>query len=184
MKTEQENSPQERNGALHIPLKILAPLSNIAYSTGKWILIVAMLNIVVLVLVQIFFRYVLNDSLIFPETITKWSMVWAGYIGASIALRDKEHVAITLFVGLFAPQKRFWFQLATQLIVLLFIVMFFYLGVKQAFTNPAFSWEIGIRLMWPMLGIPLAASMMIIHQLYLICESIEKPLYDTSLSKK
>ncbi len=183
MKAEKEKGPKEEQAAMSIPLKILAPLSDMAYLTGKWILILAMLIIVVLVLMQIFWRYVLNNSLIYPETITKWAMVWAGYIGASIALRDKEHVAISLFVGMFAAKKRFMFKMAAQLIVLLFLMMFFYLGVKQALTNPAFSWEINIKLMWPMLGIPLAALMMIIHQLYLICESIEKPLQDESLSE-
>ncbi len=152
----------------------IAALSQGAYFVGKWLMILSMMGIVALVLIQIFWRYVLNDALMWPEEITKWCMVWAGYFGAGIALRKRLHISLLMAVDRLKEDVRNWTLFAGHFIVLFFLVYFVILGIQQAISNPAFSWVVNIHLRWPMMGMPLAGFLMVIHNLHLILEDFEK----------
>lgn len=146
--------------------------SNWAYFLGKWILIVTMFTIVCLVLVQVLMRYVFNTGLLWPEEITKWCLVWVGYVGAGVALKDKGHVTLSLFVDRLSQGMRFWALHAGKWVVLLFLIAFTILGVQQALRNPAYSWAVNVRYLWVMLGLPLAGTLMITHIFYFIFEDL------------
>ena len=147
-------------------------LSYFAFVLGKWLLICTMLSILVSVIVQVFFRYVLNQPLLGPAEITTWCLVWAGYIGASVALRHDEHISLSLFTSRMPRKMRFIVKLISRFIVLYFVALFVYFGLYMAITSPAFSWAVGVKLMWAMLGIPIAGIMMLLHVVYLILKDI------------
>ena len=147
-------------------------LSYFAFVIGKWLLICTMLSILVNVIVQVFFRYVLNQPLLGPAEITTWCLVWAGYIGASVALRHDQHISLSLFTSRMSSRTRFVVKLISRLIVLYFVVLFVYFGLTMAISSPAFSWAVGVKLMWAMLGIPVAGTMMVLHVVYLILKDI------------
>lgn len=147
-------------------------LSYAAFLVGKWLLMLTMLMIFVSVLVQVFFRYVLNQPLLGPAEITTWCLVWAGYLGAGVALRSDEHIALKIITSRLAPRQQFVFKLISRLIVLYFLVLFVYYGFVMALTSPAFSWAVEVKLMWAMLGIPVAGMAMLIHIIYLVFKDI------------
>lgn len=149
-------------------------LSYYAFVVGKWLLICTMLAILTSVIVQVFFRYVLNQPLLGPAEITTWCLVWAGYIGASVALRHDEHISLGLFTSRMPRNMRFVVKLVARFIVLYFVVLFVYFGFHMATTSPAFSWAVGVKLMWAMLGIPVAGTMMLLHVVYLILKDINE----------
>lgn len=150
----------------------LERLSNIAYYLGRWILILTMLFIFLGVFVQVFFRYVLNQPLLAPAELTAWSLVWIGYFGASVVLRHEEHISVQMLISKLGGKSRFWFKLLVKFILLFFVLFFIIYGLKMALTSTAFSWAVNIRVMWAMLGIPLAGSFMLVHMLYLILKDI------------
>ena len=49
-----------------------------------------------LVLYQVFTRYVLNSPAAFTEELVKYSLIWTGFIGAAYAFSTREHMALTL----------------------------------------------------------------------------------------
>ncbi len=165
-------SPSAR--AVWSAYRCLERISKICFFLGKWMLILCMGGIFLLIIIQVFFRYVLKYPLIWSEEPAKWLMVWAAYLGAGIALREGRHISLFLLVGRFSRTAQFWILLAGKGVVLFFLIFFTVFGYIQAVTNPAFSWAVQIRFMWPMLGIPLAGAFMLVHILLLIVMDIAR----------
>ena len=65
---------------------------------GRWISIVAIALMVVAILVQVFFRYVLNSALPWPDEAARFMMLWLTGLMAPIAFRRGGFVAIDMVV--------------------------------------------------------------------------------------
>lgn len=46
----------------------------------------------ILVLIQVFSRYVLNSPVAFTEELVRYSLIWTGFIGAAYAFSTREHM--------------------------------------------------------------------------------------------
>jgi len=49
----------------------------------------------ILVLIQVFSRYVLNSPVAFTEELVRYSLIWTGFIGAAYAFSTREHMSLT-----------------------------------------------------------------------------------------
>lgn len=67
----------------------------------------------VIVLIQVFFRYVLNDSLVWPEEVARFMMVWLTFLMAPIGYRLGSNVSLDMI------SKRFKGRMHTALKVLM-----------------------------------------------------------------
>jgi tripartite ATP-independent transporter DctM subunit len=56
--------------------------------------IVLILTTVVVTLTQVFFRYVLNASLSWPEELARWAFVWVVFVGMALGVHRDSHIAI------------------------------------------------------------------------------------------
>ena len=83
------------------------------------LLLVAM---VVIVILQIVFRYVLNDSLSWTEEVSKTMMVWTAFLVAPWAYRVGANVRIEIFVDEFPDAMRRLMAIALNLLVLWIVV--------------------------------------------------------------
>ena len=84
-------------GAIHALLKIIRPLeifNDIAGRIGRNIAVVAMGLMVVVILLQVFFRYVLNNALPWPDEAARFFMLWLVGMMGPIAMRRGSMVAI------------------------------------------------------------------------------------------
>jgi TRAP-type C4-dicarboxylate transport system permease small subunit len=114
----------------------------------------------------VFFRYVLNSPLPWPEELARYSLVWLTFIGASLATKRNVHIVVD-FAGLFLPERsRLLVALTVQLIVICFLVLFVVQGVRVVermwvAVSPALS----IRVGYVYLSIPIGTGLMIVHML-------------------
>src|SRR6187397_3023489 len=61
-------------------------------------LAVALLSASALVaLLQVFCRYVLDNSLSWPEELAQWMFIWAVFLGTATLVAGKGHIAIETF---------------------------------------------------------------------------------------
>ena len=84
-------------------LAVLAPLrlfNESALAFGRFVGIVAVGLMVVAILVQVFFRYVLNDALAWPDEAARFCMLWMTGLMAPTAFRRGGFVAIDMLVQL------------------------------------------------------------------------------------
>lgn len=78
-----------------------------------------------MILAQVFFRYVLNDSLAWTEELAKFSMVWVACLVAPWAYRAHLNVSIQMFADALPAVLRRITELLITLLVLIICGMFF-----------------------------------------------------------
>lgn len=88
-----------------------------------------------LVLWQVFTRYVLNSPAAFTEELVKYSLMWTAFIGAALAFFTRDHMALTLVKDKVkgTPQKAlsvFIDGLILALAILVFVIGGFMLAVS------------------------------------------------------
>ena len=86
------------------------------------ILLAAML---VMILMQVFFRYVMNDSLTWTEELSKYAMVWVACLVAPWAYRENLNVSIEMFADALPVRLKQFSEMIITLLVMLISTMFF-----------------------------------------------------------
>lgn len=80
-----------------------------------------LLFIAALTLVQVFFRYVLNDALSWSAELTRIVFIWMTFIASGVAIHRRRHLRIDTFIN-FLPER---LQVFIDLIVHLCVMGFF-----------------------------------------------------------
>lgn len=80
---------------------------------------------VIMILAQVFFRYVLNDSLTWTEELSKFAMVWIACLVSPYAYREHLNVSIDMFHEALPALPRRIAEIIITLLVLLISAIFF-----------------------------------------------------------
>lgn len=67
--------------------------------------IFALAGMTLLIFAQILFRYVFLSSLSFSEELARYIFIWIIFLGATLAIRDRSHIKVTLFVELVKNER-------------------------------------------------------------------------------
>jgi TRAP-type C4-dicarboxylate transport system permease small subunit len=86
--------------------------------------------IVVITLASVWWRYVLNAPLAWPEQISRIFFVWVTFVGAAVLYRERLHVAIDMFVTMLPIEVQRLAGWVIEAIVLMFNAIFFIFGLK------------------------------------------------------
>jgi len=78
---------------------------------------------------QVFFRYVLNSSLTWPEELARFVFTWIIFLGAALAIRDGLHIRIDLIVERLPRRVGKWLRAFTDGLMLVFLVVMVILGI-------------------------------------------------------
>ena len=78
-----------------IALRPLQWVNDIAGRIGRALSVFAIAVMVIVILTQVFFRYVLNNALPWPDEAARFMMLWLTGLMAPVALRQGGMVAIT-----------------------------------------------------------------------------------------
>ena len=131
---------------------------------NEWICLAArnsagllLMAMTVIVLTQIVFRYVLNDSLIWTEEVSKTMMVWAAFLVAPWAYRYSANVSIEMFANELPDALRKLLALFLNVLVVWIIIVFWresFGMVERGFTIRTAS--LPIQVGWFFLVVPFA----------------------------
>lgn len=127
------------------------------------VLLVAMTTVT---FAQVFFRFVIVHSLPWSEEFSRYALVWASFLGASVALKRGLHIGVEAFVGkLTAKRRRPIYQLSLVLMMtfLLFVIVkgFQMASFNMRQSSPAMRIPMGL----PYLAIPVGSILMFLHLL-------------------
>ena len=100
----------------------------------------------VLVLIQVFSRYILNSPVAFTEELVRYSLIWTGFIGAAYAFSTREHMSLTLIRDKFTGKAHTALLVVIDGLILLMAIFVFTIGgFKLAVSaNREFSALLGI----------------------------------------
>ncbi len=82
----------------------------------------------ILVLIQVFSRYVLNSPVAFTEELVRYSLIWTGFIGAAYAFSTREHMSLTLLRDKFTGKAHTGVLVLIDALILLMAVFVFTIG--------------------------------------------------------
>lgn len=82
----------------------------------------AFICMLVLVMAQVFFRYVLQVAVPWTEEAARWFYAWQIFLGSSLAMRDRLHLQITVLLDRFSGTPRALLDFLTALAGLGFLV--------------------------------------------------------------
>lgn len=165
--------PVVRNNRVVRGLAVLSHINQwicVATRNMAGTLLMAMMAIV---LMQIVFRYVLNDSLIWTEEVSKTLMVWAAFLVAPWAYRQGANVRIDMFVDELPARFRRLSGLLLNLLVIWIVAVFWWESlsmVERGFTIRAAS--LPMQVGWFFAVLPVAFSVMLLVGIELIVRDL------------
>ena len=131
-----------RSSMIDVMLMAIRPLhwvNDIAGRIGRALSVFAIAVMVIVILTQVFFRYVLNNALPWPDEAARFMMLWLTGLMAPVAMRQGGMVAITSVLESF---PRPLFKLTSLMLLclsLLVLIVGFQLGWKHVNSGWLFS---------------------------------------------
>lgn len=98
----------------------------------KWVSSFGLLLMTGIVVVQVFARYVLNDSPVWAEQAALLLMIWYVFIAAAAGVREGFHIKIVVIAEALPVRLQRWIRLLTQLLVVLFGLVMAVFGAQLA----------------------------------------------------
>jgi TRAP-type transport system small permease protein len=134
----------------------------------KWILILLFFIMVIVVFLQVLFRFVLDQPLAWTEELSRYLLVWITFLGAGYAVSVKAHPSIELlFEKANQAVRKVLLALSTVLVVFFFyqiiVNSFVFIERSMMQTSPALQLPMGMVYM----VIPIASILFIINLLYI-----------------
>ncbi len=115
--------------------------------------------ILVIILVAVFFRYGINQSLVWSDEVVRYLFVWFTLLGAALVLRDRRHIRVEYFVEHMPPGLRRVVEMVGLVLILafnVFLVVTGFMWVKE--THGTSTPALGLPLNWVMYAaLPMAA---------------------------
>lgn len=128
--------------------------------------VVLLLVLYVLLITQVFFRYVLNSPLGWSEELARFAFIWMIFIGSAYLAGRNAHIAVTFLADSFAPAAARWIIRTAAAVVTLAaaVVAVSSVSFVSATTNllsPAVGLPMGLIYAAPMLSFALIAIHML-----------------------
>ena len=126
----------------------------------------------VIIIIQVFMRYLFLYSLSWSEEVARYLMIWVSFLGASLALKYGLHIGIEFMINRVPEKIRGWINLIAQIGILIFLVYFTIGGFRVSWAvrdqdSPALLFSMA----YAYLAAPVGGLFMIIQLLNLLIEN-------------
>jgi TRAP-type C4-dicarboxylate transport system permease small subunit len=143
---------------------MLSKISHYCNLSAEWGCLALLVSMTVVTFAQVFFRFVIVHSLPWSEEFSRYALVWASFLGASIALKRGLHIGVEAFVTRLRKEKRRLVYLITLVIITIFLLVVLVKGFQMAsFNMRQSSPAMRIPMGFPYLAIPVGSLFMILH---------------------
>ena len=140
------------------------------------ILLLAVMSLVVIV--QVFSRYLLHYSFVWAEELVRYLMIWMVMIGAALVQATNDHIRIDFIPMLAGPRGRRALETIFRLFTLFLLAILVWKGIKIACFNRSFETSgLRITMFWPTLALPVAAFLMGIYTGQALVQDIVRLLF-------
>ena len=162
-------------------LNILKYLNTFFLRIGRQLAWVAILLMVIVILLQVFFRYILNNALPWPDELARFFMLWMTALIAPSAYRWGGFVSIDMIIGFFSKLIGNLISLLLLMLSLFILIIGFKLGLDHIKIGWIFNsasikiplFIIGeqstpLKLAWMYMSLPIGIFLLILVNLELI----------------
>ena len=92
--------------------------------------VILLIFIFILGICQVFWRWVLNDPIVWSEEMFRLTYVWICYLGWVIAERADTHIRITIISSRLPQSVQKWLQIFCHILCIIFAVLMFIYGIQ------------------------------------------------------
>jgi TRAP-type C4-dicarboxylate transport system permease small subunit len=151
--------------------KISAKVSRTSERIVQYTLVGMVAIMTVIIILQVFMRYLFLYSLSWSEEVARYLMIWVSFLGASLALKYGFHIGVEFIINRIPEKMRGWINLTAKLGVLLFLIYFTIGGFRVSWAvrdqdSPALLFSMA----YAYLSAPVGGVFMIIQLLSLLVE--------------
>jgi TRAP-type C4-dicarboxylate transport system permease small subunit len=112
--------------------RISAKISRISEKAVRIALVGVVAAMTVIIILQVFLRYLFLFSLSWSEEVARYLMIWASFLGASLAVKYGLHIGVEFLVNRIAAGPKRAVTFAAKLSMLFFLVLFTIGGIQVA----------------------------------------------------
>lgn len=116
-------------------MKKLKRVSNAVNTTVSYVGVVLFVILIFACVAQVFFRFVLNNSLSWTEELARYCFVWMHMIGASLLIEMSGHATVTVILDLLSGAARKAFDVIIELVILFNGSVMLYSGWTLAYSS-------------------------------------------------
>ena len=129
----------------------------------KWMLLVLGIAMTILILLQVFFRFVIYMPFPWSEEAARYLMIWMGMLGSVVALENGRHIGVEFFMEKLPATIRRPLAVLVQVIMAGFLALMFRQGIELCMYNfdqqsPAME----ISMLIPFSAIPVGCGLMVL----------------------
>ena len=151
-------------------------LASALSAVSCWLLIALGAAMCVVVLLQVFFRFVIYVPFPWSEELARYLMIWLGMVGSFVALRKGRHIGVTVLIERLPAKVYTVLAPVLQVVMIVFLVTLAKEGMSLALFNAAQkSPAMQIPMVYPYLAVPVGAALMIVE----LCAGILDEFFPT-----
>jgi TRAP-type C4-dicarboxylate transport system permease small subunit len=164
-----------RNDQVKAIRQLSEKVSRFAEKVVQVTLVGMVATMTVIIIIQVFMRYLFLYSLSWSEEVARYLMIWVSFLGASLALKYGFHIGVEFVINRFPEKMRNWVNLIAKIGVLIFLIYFTIGGFLVSWAvrdqdSPALLFSMA----YAYLAAPLGGFFMIIQLLNLLIEDWAK----------
>ncbi|MBN2396719.1 MAG: TRAP transporter small permease [Candidatus Atribacteria bacterium] len=153
--------------------KILVPINKLI----RILMILSFSIMVILIFAQIIYRYVLIRPIPWAEEAARFFFVWATFLGASVAVKNRAHINVSFLVDKISVNYKKYEKpliLSSYILCIIFLSAITFYGLRISFhVNKQTSPALQLPMIYPYLAIPIGTFMMVINFIAILLEEIE-----------
>ena len=128
----------------------------------NWMLLLLGIMMTILILMQVFFRFVIYVPFPWSEECARYLMIWMGMLGSVVALKNGRHIGVQFFIEKLPGRVRDIMVPLVQLCMIIFLSVLCWQGVQFSLLNlDQLSPAMEISMLIPFGAIPVGSFMMI-----------------------
>ena len=145
--------------------------SDIVHQVTKTVLVIFLSVMTLVVFLQVIFRYVLNLPLFWTEEFARYCLVWASLLGAAVAMKRGQHLAVTFFMERFPPGLHRVLSVVARLSVIVILTVIVLGGIQLVLvTRAQISPALRVSMSIPYLAVPVGTAIMLFHAIVFLSQ--------------
>ena len=148
-------------------------LSRSVEAVAGWFVICCGSAMLIVILLQVIFRYVIKGSLPWSEEVSRYLMIWIGFVGGSLAFRYGEFIGIEVLRNKLTPGGSRVLEVVISVSVILFLSFLVVFGIDFALKGAIQrSAVLRIKMTYAYMSIPIGAAFCLVHAVVFLLEQL------------
>lgn len=98
----------------------VARITGVLSTIGLWAAGLGLVAMTAMIAAQVFWRYVLNDSIVWTEPASVMTMGWFIFLGAAVGIREGYHLSFEVLLYVMPERVKLWFNAISDMVVAAF----------------------------------------------------------------